>query len=81
MREARVTAEKDVDALSRSEAEAELARLAEVLSGANRAYHQDDAPEMTDADYDGLKRRNAAIEARFPDLKRADSPSEQVLLQ
>lgn len=45
---------------------------------ANTAYHTEDAPEISDAEYDALKRRNAAIENRFPDLKRADSPSEQV---
>jgi DNA ligase (NAD+) len=48
------------------------------LQDANRAYHTEDAPEITDADYDALKRRNAAIEARFPELKRSDSPTEQV---
>ena len=48
------------------------------IAAANRAYHQADAPEISDAEYDALKRRNAAIEARFPELKRADSPSEQV---
>ncbi len=70
--------DKDVDALSNSEAEAELARLADRLARANSAYHTADAPEMSDADYDALKRRNAAIEARFPDLKRDDSPYDQV---
>ena len=56
----------------------ELAALAGALAEANRAYHQADAPEISDAEYDALKRRNAAIEARFPELKRPDSPSEQV---
>ncbi|WP_411976441.1 NAD-dependent DNA ligase LigA [Sulfitobacter faviae] len=56
----------------------ELARLAEVLRAANTAYHTEDAPEISDAEYDALKRRNVEIEARFPNLKRADSPSEQV---
>ena len=56
----------------------ELAALAAALAAANRAYHQADAPEISDAEYDALKRRNAAIEARFPELKRPDSPSEQV---
>ena len=69
---------KEVESLSREEAKAELAHLAEVLHAANKAYHQEDAPERTDADYDSLKRRNAEIEQRFPDLKRDDSPSEQV---
>ncbi len=69
---------KAVDALSEDEARAELARLAQEIARANTAYHQQDAPEIDDADYDALKLRNAAIEARFPDLKRDDSPSDQV---
>ena len=64
--------------MTRDEARAELARLADALHAANVAYHRDDAPEITDSAYDALKRRNAAIEARFPDLKRADSASDQV---
>jgi len=64
--------------MSPDEARAELARLADLLGSANRAYHTDDAPELSDADYDALKRRNAELEARFPDLKRDDSPSDQV---
>jgi DNA ligase (NAD+) len=70
--------QKAVAALTAAEAEAELERLALVLAEANRAYHTEDAPEITDAAYDALKRRNAEIEARFPDLKRPDSPSEAV---
>ncbi len=69
---------KAVGQLSEAEAKAELARLAAVLAGANRAYHTDDAPEMSDAEFDGLKARNAAIEQRFPRLRRADSASRQV---
>jgi len=64
--------------LTEAQARAELARLAEVLAEADQAYHVLDAPHLTDADYDALKRRNADIEARFPELKRADSPSEAV---
>ena len=67
-----------VEALTEAEARAELARLAAALARANRAYHAEDAPEISDAAYDALRRRNAAIEARFPGLKRADSPSDQV---
>jgi len=67
-----------VEALSEPQAAKELAALATELSDANRDYHTEDAPKLSDADYDALKRRNAAIEARFPDLKRADSPSDQV---
>ncbi|WP_425503935.1 NAD-dependent DNA ligase LigA [Sedimentitalea arenosa] len=70
--------DKDVADLARVEAEAELARLAELLHDANTAYHTEDAPRLTDAEYDRLKRRNAEIEARFPDLKRGDSPTEQI---
>lgn len=69
---------RPVEELTEDEARAELARLAEAIAAANRAYHTLDAPEMSDADYDALKRRNAAIEARFPGLKRADSPSDLV---
>ncbi|BDW85141.1 NAD-dependent DNA ligase LigA [Roseicyclus marinus] len=68
----------DVDALTEDAARARLADLADLLDAANRAYYQEDAPDLSDADYDALKRENAAIEARFPTLKRADSPSEQV---
>ncbi len=67
-----------VEQLTAEQAVQELARLAQVLGAANEAYHTNDAPEITDAEYDALKRRNAAIEARFPDLKRDDSPTEQV---
>jgi len=69
---------KDVNSLSEAEARAELVELAAALGAANRAYHQQDAPDLTDAEYDRLKRRNAEIEAQFPNLKRDDSPTEQV---
>jgi len=68
----------EVEQLDEDQARAELARLAEILNRANLAYHTLDAPEISDAEYDALKRRNAAIEARFPHLKRADSPSDIV---
>jgi len=67
-----------VDELTEDQARAELARLAQLILGADDAYHAEDAPVMSDAAYDALKRRNAAIEARFPYLKRADSPSDRV---
>ena len=73
-----MTSEIAVAALTAEQAEQELARLAQVLAAANTAYHTEDAPEIDDATYDALKRRNADIEAQFPALKRADSPSEQV---
>ncbi|WP_456390929.1 NAD-dependent DNA ligase LigA [Profundibacter sp.] len=67
-----------IETLSKSEAGLELARLAKLLSRANVAYHGNDAPDISDAEYDALKRRNAEIETRFPDLKRSDSPSDVV---
>ncbi|MDO8882529.1 NAD-dependent DNA ligase LigA [Pseudotabrizicola sp.] len=70
--------ETAVDQLTEAQARAELARLAEVLAGANRAYHTLDTPEISDAEYDALKQRNMAIEARFPQLRRTDSPSDLV---
>ncbi len=76
--DARGAAEVSVDALTPDQAQEELARLAVSLAEANAAYHVHDAPIMSDADYDMLKARNVAIEARFPELKRSDSPSEQV---
>ncbi|MBV9812609.1 MAG: NAD-dependent DNA ligase LigA, partial [Acetobacteraceae bacterium] len=69
---------KDVAVLDEAEAEAELARLADEIAGHDRAYHEQDAPVISDAEYDALRRRNAAIEARFPALVREDSPSRRV---
>lgn len=71
-------AEKSVEQLNEAEASEELARLSVVLEQAEQAYHGADAPEVSDAEYDGLKQRNAAIEARFPHLKRVDSPTDRV---
>ncbi|TFU03759.1 NAD-dependent DNA ligase LigA [Polymorphobacter arshaanensis] len=64
--------------LTEAEAAAELARLAAEIARHGAAYHTHDAPEITDAEYDALVRRNAELEAAFPHLKRADSPSETV---
>ncbi len=69
---------RPVASLTEAEAAGELADLARRLARANTAYHTEDAPVMDDAAFDALKRRNAEIEARFPGLKRSDSPSEQV---
>ena len=68
----------DVDALTLEEARGELQRLAGEIAEHDRRYHAEDAPTISDADYDALRRRNAAIEARFPELIRPDSPSERV---
>jgi DNA ligase (NAD+) len=67
-----------VERMTEEEAAAELARLAAEIALHDRLYHQEDAPEIADADYDALVRRNAAIEAAFPELRRADSPSQRV---
>jgi DNA ligase (NAD+) len=69
---------RSVESLSEVEAEQELSALAEMLREAEVAYHVEDAPVLSDATYDALKRRNAAIEAHVPHLKRADSPSDRV---
>ena len=63
-----------VDELSEPQARAELERLAAQIAAANVDYHTLDAPLISDADYDALKHRNAAIEARFPALKRGRQP-------
>ena len=73
-----MAAEKPVDKLTKAAATAELKRLAEAIRAADAAYYQDDAPAMSDADYDALRQRLSAIEVRFPELKQADSPSEAV---
>jgi DNA ligase (NAD+) len=69
---------KPVEALTAEEAGAELARLAKEIAGHDRRYHGEDAPTISDADYDALRIRNAGIEQRFPELVRADSPSRKV---
>ena len=67
-----------VDQLTDPEAAAELAALADELAAHDRAYYQDDAPAISDADYDALRQRNQEIETHFPHLVRADSPSKRV---
>jgi DNA ligase (NAD+) len=67
-----------VDELTEREAVAELERLASEIAKHDRAYFEDDAPTISDADYDALRQRNAAIEARFPASIRPDSPSKRL---
>ena len=63
---------------SEAEAANELMRLAKAIAHHNRRYHAEDAPEISDAEYDALVRRNNELEAAFPHLIRADSPNVQV---
>jgi DNA ligase (NAD+) len=69
---------KPVEALTETEAAAELAYLADEIAGHDIRYYQDEAPAVSDAEYDALKQRNAAVEARFPALVRENSPSLRV---
>ena len=71
-------AKTPVETLTEEEAAAELAYLAAEIARHDELYHGQDAPEISDADYDALKRRNEAVEARFPALVRDDSPSRRV---
>ena len=66
------------DALSAAQATLELERLSALIAHHDQAYHQNDTPEITDGDYDALRQRNDAIEARHPNLIRLDSPSRKV---
>jgi len=67
-----------VERLTPAAAAAELERLAREIVAHDRNYHQQDAPTITDAEYDALRQRNDAIETAFPDLVRSDSPSRRV---
>ena len=66
------------DELTQAQAKTELKRLAQEIAAHDERYYQNDAPTISDADYDALRRRNAAIEARFPALVLADLPSRRV---
>jgi DNA ligase (NAD+) len=68
----------EVSTLSEADAANELMRLAKAIAHHNRLYHADDSPEISDADYDALVRRNNALEEAFPQLVRADSPNKLV---
>jgi DNA ligase (NAD+) len=69
---------KAVEKLTEAEAKKDLERLASQIAEHDTRYHGEDAPTISDADYDALRKRNNAIEARFPKLIRADSPSHRV---
>lgn len=69
---------RSIDTLNEPEAAIELARLAVEIARHDALYYQQDAPEIPDADYDALRRRNDEIEARFPALVRTDTPASRV---
>src|SRR4030081_2713291 len=68
----------DVAKLSKAQAKVELKRLALEIESHDKHYYQDDAPKISDAQYDALRQRINAIEARFPELVTSDSPSQKI---
>ncbi len=68
----------DVATLTKAQAKVELKRLALEIEGHDKHYYQDDAPKISDADYDALRKRANAIEARFPELVTSESPSQKI---
>lgn len=72
-----MSADVAVEHLTKEQARAELARLSKILLAANSDYYTAE-PKLIDAEYDALKLRNSAIEARFSSLKRPDSPSNNI---
>src|SRR3546814_11529474 len=68
----------DIESLTEADAANELMRLAKQIAHHGKRYHAEDAPEISDADYDALVRRNNELEAAFPPLIRTDSPNNQV---
>ena len=73
-----MTEQVSLEEMSKLEAVSELSRLNALISKADKAYFEDDDPVMDDASYDALRRRNLAIEKKFPDLKQVDSPSDRL---
>src|SRR6476646_2757107 len=67
-----------IDTLTKAQARVELKRLALEIEGHDKSYYQDDAPKISDAQYDAVRQRFNAIEARFPELVTGDSPSQRV---
>jgi len=68
----------DVAKLTKAQAKVELKRLALEIESHDKHYYQDDAPKISDADYDALRKRANAIEARFPELVTSESPSQKI---
>jgi DNA ligase (NAD+) len=70
--------ETSVDDLSEKQAKAEHARLEAQIAAHDRRYYQEDTPSVSDAEYDRLRRRYAAIEERFPQLRTLQSLTQRV---
>src|SRR5580700_161104 len=68
----------DVADLTKAQAKVEHKRLTLEIERHDRAYYQEDAPKISDAEYDGLRRRFNAIEARFPEFVTSESPSQKI---
>jgi DNA ligase (NAD+) len=75
---ARARISPDVKSLTKAQAKVELKRLALEIESHDKAYYQEDAPKISDAEYDAQRQRFNAIEARFPDLMTSDSPSQKI---
>jgi DNA ligase (NAD+) len=71
----------DVGSLTKAQAKVELKRLALEIERHDKLYYQEDAPKISDAEYDALRKRFNAIEARFPEFVTSDSPSQKVGVQ
>src|SRR6202034_2992760 len=67
-----------VDTLTKAQAKVELKRLALEIEGHDKRYYQDDAPKVSDAEYDALRKRFNALEARFPEFVTSESPSQKI---
>ena len=68
----------EIETITEKQAAAELEKIAQEMAKADIAYYQNDAPYMSDAEYDALKQRNIELEAQFPQLIRPDSPSKRI---
>src|SRR3954454_2828776 len=75
---ARARISPDVKGLTKAQAKVELKRLALEIESHDKLYYQDDSPKISDAEYDALRQRVNAIEARFPELVTSESPSQKI---